>query len=169
MSRTLILLVLVLSTVGCGNNSTDGQPGKSANGKDGAPGQAGQPGGTSQPGTDGSAVTMQMPKDDKTGTTTLGEASQKAGLKPYPGSEKASGDLFKRGDGGFKDDITFSTPDSVQKVNDFYKAQGLDAKAGPVGGSAMGPTKGGANIIVMFERKGDKTEVSFKSVRYDKK
>ncbi len=112
---------------------------------------------------------MKSPEAKKIGSTTLTEASEKAGIKAYPGSEKASGDVLDRGNGELKDEITFLTADKVEKVGAFYKDQGLDSKNGPVAGSAMGMTKGGASIIISFQAKGDRTEVVFKSVRAEKK
>lgn len=108
---------------------------------------------------------MKAPEQKVVGKTTLAEACDKAGMKPYPGSEKAEGDILDRGNGEIKDEITFTTADSVEKVGAFYKAEGLDSKNGPVAGSAMGMSKGGASVIVSFQSSGGKTEVTFKSVR----
>ena len=165
MSRALILLVFVLSIVGCGSDSTSGQPGQSANGKDGTPGKAGQNGGNGQPGADGSAVNLKAPEQKLIGPITLADACKKAGIKPYPGSEMATGQSFDRGNGEIKDDITFETSDSMEKVSAYLKAQGLDPKSGPVAGNAMAMTKSGASIIVNFQKKDNKVQVDFKSVR----
>lgn len=147
MSRYLVLTILILSIVGCGSGTPPATNTPSANAED------------------PTAVNMKAPEQKVVGTTTLADACDKAGMKPYPGSEKAEGDVLDRGNGEIKDEITFSTDDSVEKVGAFFKAQGLDSKNGPVAGNAMGMSKAGASVIVSFQSKGGKTEVIFKSVR----
>lgn len=147
MIRTSLALILVLSIVGCNSGGA-----ASANA-----------------GADSSAVSMKAPEQTKVGTVTLEEASTNAGIKAYPGAVTSSGNVIDRGNGELKDEVTFTTSDSVDKVTAFYKEQGLDAKSGPVAGSAMGMTKAGASIIIAYQNKNGKTEVSMKSVRAAKK
>jgi len=148
MSRTLILFVIALALVGCGNDAAV------TNNADGA--------------KNIDSVTFDKPTEEKIGSISMKSLCEKAGIKPYPGSDVATGDSYKRGDGGYKDDVKFTTEDSVDKVAAHFKEQGLDTKVLSTEASSMGPTKAGANVIVSMIRSGKETQVTIKSVHYDK-
>ncbi len=145
MSRYLVLAILILSIVGCGQS----------------------PQGTNMPSKmDAGAVTYDKPTEEKSGTTTMKELCEKAGLKIYPGSEAATGVVYKRGDGGAKDEVTFTTSDSIEKVASFFKDEGLDTS---VPAAPIGQTSKGAQIMVSVKTVEGKSEVTIKSLRYEPK
>lgn len=146
MSRYLVLAFLILSIVGCGQSpeGTNAPPSK----------------------TDAGPVAYDKPTEEKSGSTTMRELCDKAGIKIYPGSEAATGVVYKRSDGGAKDEITFSTPDSVEKVASFFKAEGLDTS---VPTAPIGQTSKGAQIMVSVKTVNGKSEVTIKSLRYEPK
>ena len=124
MNRTVILLVALLSSIGCGNKAEQTDP--ATNKID--------------------SVTMSRPADEPTGPVTMKDFSTQSGLRMYPGSESAAGDGFKRSDGVIKDIITFSTSDSLDKIAEFYKGEGMDIKTKTM---PIGATKSGAQVMVM--------------------
>ena len=123
MTRTMILLVALVSSIGCGSKAEPIDPGSNKI----------------------DSVTMSRPADVPTGPVAMKDFSTLSGLKMYPGSESATGDGFKRADGVIKDIITFSTSDSVDKIAGFYKGEGMDIKTKTM---PIGATKSGAQVMV---------------------
>lgn len=150
MRTAVIASLTILALVGCGSPSTT----ESTT----APTQTGK-----------TEVSMTNPTEEQSGKTTLGEASKAAGIEAYPGFADAEGKIMKRSDGAEKDEITFTTPDSLEKVNEFYKKQGFDAKINGTEASAMGQTKTNAQVIIAMKSVDGKVEVSLKSLRYPTK
>ncbi|MBI1334351.1 MAG: hypothetical protein GC165_15890 [Armatimonadetes bacterium] len=148
MSRYLILLVLIFSIVGCGNG------GAQAVSSNAAP----------------DSVTFDKPTEEKSGTVTMADLCKTAGIKAYPGTENESGDVFKRSDGGLKDEITFTTSDPMAKVAQFFKDQGLDTNILADQATTMAATKTNAQLIISYKPTSDgKCEVVVKSLHYDQK
>lgn len=116
------------------------------------------------------SVTYDAPKQEKTGELTLKQLSISAGVEAYPGAGDSKGDVFKREDGGFKDQVEFTTTDSVEKAAEFWKKQGLDTKVVGAEATAMGATKTDAQVIVsMRTAVAGKTIVKVTSIRYPPK
>ena len=146
MTRFLILGVTMVFLVGCSDSSAQNAP--ASNNTD-------------------TSVTMSRPADVKTGMVTMKDFSTLSGLKIYPGSESATGDGFKRADGIIKDIITFSTADSVDKISEFYKGEGMDVKTKTM---PIGTTKSGAQVMVMVSAgKDGKNEVKITGLIEPKK
>jgi hypothetical protein len=162
MSRLSIVLIALAFLVGCGtqDSSNVGKPIDAKGSESG--GHAG--------GNAPESVTYDAPKQEKTGELTLKQLSISAGLEAYPGSADAKGNVFKREDGGFKDEIEFTTTDSVEKAAEFWKKQGLDTKIVGTEATAMGATKTDAQVIVsMRSAVAGKTIVKVVSIRYPPK
>lgn len=157
MSRFPIVLIALAFLIGCGtqDSSNVGKP------IDPIPA-----GGKAAP----ESVTYDAPKQEKTGELTLKQLSISAGVEAYPGAGDSKGDVFKREDGGFKDQVEFTTTDSVEKAAEFWKKQGLDTKVVGAEATAMGATKTDAQVIVsMRTAVAGKTIVKVTSIRYPPK
>jgi hypothetical protein len=94
------------------------------------------------------SATYTRPVEEKLGTTTMKEFTTASGLKAYPGSESATGENFSHGDGVTKSVLTFSTKDSVEKIAEFYKAEGMDVK---IPTKPIGMTKAGAQVMISIQ------------------
>ena len=123
MTRTFLLAALVILAIGCGSPADNNAP--NANNVDSA--------------------TYVRPVEAKTGTVTMKEFVAASGLKAYPGSESAAGEVFSHGDGVNKDVLIFTTADSLDKIATFYKGEGMDVKNPKM---PIGLTKSGAQVKI---------------------
>jgi hypothetical protein len=113
------------------------------------------------------SVTLDRPTEEETGETTLKDAADRGGFKAFPGQESAVGKKFKRSDGGFKDEVSFEVAESIAKVAEFFKGEGLDTKVVGKQATAMGMTKKNAQLmVVIVEQAPSKVLVTIKSLTY---
>ena len=91
------------------------------------------------------SATYVRPVERKIEDISMKDFSTKSGLKIFPGSESASGESFSHGEGITKNVITFSTSDSVEKIAEFYKGEGMDIRNKMM---PIGATKSGAQVMV---------------------
>ena len=145
MTRFAILVSLLLFLVGCGS-----QPEQNAIATNKV-----------------DSATYVRPAAEKIGSTTMKEFSEASGLKVYPGSESALGEKFTHGDGVTKSVITFTTADSLAKIAEFYKAEGMDVKNPSM---PIGATKAGSQVMISVKTvEGGKNSVEIKGLVSNKK
>ena len=95
--------------------------------------------------------------------TSLAELQSNHQLKAYPEAHEEAAEVFKRGDGGTKFVVYFSTGDDSRTVTEFYKKELGDGKTDSKGaGTSMGMTKADGSVIVVAEPgvKGAKVKVT---------
>lgn len=113
--------------------------------------------------------TVDKPEETKLDQkTTLAELESKHKLKAYPNASAEASEVYKRGDGGTKFVVTFTTKDAPQKVADFYQAEGLDSKVVDGVATSMGMTKADASVILVAKAGQNGTLVKITAISYDK-
>ena len=114
--------------------------------------------------------TIDKPEETKLDqTTSLTELEAKHKLKAYAGAKELSAEVFKRGDGGTKFVVFFTTADDTKKVTDFYKAELGDGKVDAKGvGTSMGMTKADASVIAITEPADKGSKVKITLISYSK-
>ncbi len=130
MSRFLILTAVAFFTIGCGNNESQNQTAASNN----------------------TSVTMVRPTEKDLGPTTMKDFATASGLKAYPGTESAEGKMYDHGDQVIKYVFNILTRDTTEKIDEFYKSQGMDV-ANPV--MPIGSTKSGAQVKIDIAKQTD--------------
>lgn len=121
MTRFAVITVLTFFTIGCGSKEANNAPNKI------------------------DSATYVRPVEEKLGVTTMADFSASSGLGIYPGSETAAGEKFSHGDGVVKSVIIFTTADPLNKIAEFYKAEGMDVKNKTM---PIGATKSGAQVMI---------------------
>jgi hypothetical protein len=82
-------------------------------------------------------------------------------LPLYPGSKVVKNKLATAG-AETRYHVTLETSDPVQKVADFYQANGLPSMVHAGMGQAVGETKNGNEVLIDFSRKGEKTQIAIR-------
>jgi len=104
--------------------------------------------------------------DQKTSLENLDKDHE---LKAYAGATETTGEVFKRGDGGTKFVVEFTTKDDSKKVTEFYKKELGDGKTDAKGiGTSMGMTKANGSVIVIAEPAGTGAKVKVTLISYTK-
>ena len=107
------------------------------------------------------SATLDRPEETKLETKTS--------LQAYAGASEGSAEVFKRGDGGTKFVVEFTTTDDSKKVTDFYKNELGDGKTDAKGvGTSMGMTKANGSVIVVSEPAGTGAKVKVTLISYTK-
>lgn len=114
--------------------------------------------------------TLDRPEETKLDQkTSLANLDQDHGLKAYPGASEVSAEVFKRGDGGTKYVVQFTTKDSTKKVTEFYKQELKDGKVDDKGvGTSMGMTKANGSVIAIAEPGENGAKVKITLISYSK-
>ena len=101
--------------------------------------------------------------------TSLADLEKNHALKAFPGAAEESVEVFKRGDGGTKFVVQFTTKDDSKKVTEFYKKELGDGKTDAKGvGTSMGMTKANGSVIVIAEPAGTGAKVKVTLISYTK-
>jgi hypothetical protein len=114
--------------------------------------------------------TVDRPEETKLDTkTSLADLEKNHELKAYTGAIEDSAEVFKRGDGGTKYVVIFSTKDDSKKVTEFYKKELGDGKTDSKGvGTSMGMTKANGSVIVIAEPAENGAKVKVTLISYTK-
>lgn len=149
MLQRIALLVVLLAAFGCSK-------------------EVAKPEATNQPPE--ISTTLDRPEETKLETkTSLQDLEKNHQLKAYAGASEGAAEVFKRGDGGTKFVVEFTTTDDSKKVTDFYKNELGDGKTDAKGvGTSMGMTKANGSVIVVSEPAGTGAKVKVTLISYTK-
>ncbi len=114
--------------------------------------------------------TVDRPEESKLDqTTSLAELEKVHQLKAYPGGSEVSNEVLKRGDGGTKFVVYFTTKDDTKKVTEFYKNELKDGKTDAKGvGTSLGMTKANGSVMMIAEPAEDGSKVKVTLISYNK-